>query len=69
VFAVTESKLDSARDSVTQFKVNNYNSIRLDRQCKTKKCGGGIIVYVHNSHMRAVFNHTGDCEGHYLFNL
>jgi hypothetical protein len=49
LFAVTESKLDSARDSVTQFQINGYNSIRSDRLCKTKKSGGGIIVYVHDS--------------------
>jgi hypothetical protein len=49
VFAITESKLDSDRDSSSQFLIKGYNSIRQDRNCNSKKSGGGILVYIHDS--------------------
>jgi hypothetical protein len=49
LFAITESKLDPERDSISQFQISGYNSIRQDRICKSKKSGGGIIVHIHDS--------------------
>jgi hypothetical protein len=49
LFAITESKLDSDRDSISQFQISGYNSFRQDRICKSKKSGGGIIVYINDS--------------------
>jgi hypothetical protein len=48
-FAITESKLDSDRDSSTQFQVKNYNSVRVDRNHSIKKSGGGILIYIHET--------------------
>jgi hypothetical protein len=45
LFAITESKLDSDRDSSSQFQIKGYNSIRQDRNCNSKKSGGGIFSW------------------------
>jgi hypothetical protein len=37
VFAITESKLYSNKDSSTPFQVKNYNSVRIDRKRSLKK--------------------------------
>jgi len=55
VLACTESKLDPYRDTVNQFKVNNYSDIRIDN---TESRGGGTIVYINSNLYYDVIENT-----------
>lgn len=46
LFACTESRLDSHSVPFNMLSVPNYHMIGVDRENNTKKCGGGLIVYV-----------------------
>jgi hypothetical protein len=55
VFACTESKLDTDRDTEVLFQVKYYNTVRYDR---TVNSGGGTFILIHESFSFEVFDHS-----------
>jgi hypothetical protein len=55
VLACTESKLDTERDTETQFQVKCYNTVRYDR---TVNSGGGTFILIHESFCFEVIDYS-----------
>lgn len=49
-FACTETRLDIHSIPMNMLSVQNYHMIRVDRDTSVKKCGGGLIAYVSETH-------------------